>query len=232
MNQIDRYAHFNGKRSTDAGWLSSLEKTLSWEGASLCWWSVCMLSGAQKIFQKFPLAILFEIGVTLALFLAEDLPKMCVKSGSFWRFLWEKDFQNFICSISFAFENKSHSGTFHRKKITYNYFCPLYLTLPSETSYVTVERAGTISLGKLTTRCLLFQRNIICCLNFSKTSVWQTFQWEGWVAGWLQQTCRQTNKQVGRQEQVKANQRANDFEERSLGCCNFVSRLHLIACLL
>ena len=52
MNQIDRYAHFNGKRSTDAGWLSSLEQTLSWEGASLCWWSVCLWSGAHKFFSK------------------------------------------------------------------------------------------------------------------------------------------------------------------------------------
>ena len=46
------------------------------------------------------------------------------------------------------------------------------------------------------------------------------------------QTNKQADKQADKQEQVKANQRANDFEESSQGGCNFVSRLHLIVCLL
>ena len=121
----------------------------------------------------------------------------CVKSGSFWRFSWEKVFQDFICSFCFAFENQSHSGTFHRKKITCNYFFSLYLTLPSETSYVTVDRRGTISLGKLTTRCLLFQRNIICCLNFSTPLLDKHFNGKDELQDDCSKhaECRQINKQ-------------------------------------
>ena len=165
MNQIDRYAHFNGKRSTDADRrvAQQSEKTVSWEGACLYWWSVCLpVVSSAKDFPKIPLAIPFQIRVILTFFMAKGFSKIAFAPSTLHSHL-----KHPLCQYC----------SFNPKKVTCN--SPPTLNTPlwkilcaSWASRNNISTKIDNSLSLVSTKYHLLSQ-------FFHTLVWQTFRWEG-----------------------------------------------------